>query len=292
MKAKSWFFPIILLILTGLSVCTKDEPTSMVEVSKAKTAEDADSTGVDSTGSGLTKTGPNEVPKITASVFTPSISCTGVIIRYDINYIGGVQVGISTVCWDTAAYPTTANSIVRETGVNGPGIGFSITEGINGSLCFTEGRNGMFQSDIDRLTPATLYHVRACLITTSGTYYSEDISFFTNPRPVITTSDVREITETTAKVGGNIISAGNSFVIERGICYSMTPTTVPVPYGDNPYIVQEVQYFNASGEFTITLTNLTPGTHYYVRSFVGVMTGIEYGDELFEYGNLVHFTTK
>lgn len=39
MKSKSWLFPLILLILTGLTVCTKDEPTAMIEVSKAKSAE-------------------------------------------------------------------------------------------------------------------------------------------------------------------------------------------------------------------------------------------------------------
>lgn len=267
----------MLFLLIGLTVCTKDEPTAIVEEPEAKATK-----GVDST----------VVPKIAASVFTPSISCTGVIIKYDIDYNGGVQAGISTVYWGTTAYPTTANSIVHEAGVNGGGYSFVITEGINGSLCYTQGKNGRFQSDIDRLQPATLYHVRACLITASGTYYSEDISFTTNTRPVITTLDVTDITATTAKVGGNIISAGNSFVVERGICYSMTPTRDPIPYGDDPYIEQEVQSYNRTGEFTITLSNLIPGTHYYVRSFVGVMTGIEYGDQLFEYGNVVHFTTK
>jgi hypothetical protein len=275
MKKHLYFFVLILLVLTGLSVCTKDEPPSIAEEPDAKTTK-----GVDSTA----------VPTLTAAIFPPSISCTGVIISFNIKNNVGALVGQSGVCWATTACPTTANNIVRTAGVNGGGYSYTITDGVNGSLCYTQGRNGSFQSDIDQLQPATLYHIRAYFFTISGTYYSEDISFTTNPKPTITTTDVTEITATTAKVGGKITSTGNSFVVERGICYSMTLT--PVAYEDNPYIEQEVQSHGGTGEFTITLTNLTPGTLYYVRSFVGVMAGIEYGDQLFEYGNEVHFTTK
>jgi len=53
-----------------------------------------------------------------------------------------------------------------------------------------------------------------------------------------------------------------------------------------------VQSCDATGEFVYQLTGLTLGRLYYVRAFVGVMTGIEYGDQLFAYGNTITFVAE
>ena len=147
------------------------------------------------------------------------------------------------------------------------------------------------------LQPATLYHVRPYFITSAGTFYGEDIYFTTHSKPAIKTTGVTDITRTTAKVIGNIISTGGSFVVERGICFDTVPNldTVIMRGGfglANHFIEQEVQSVNGAGEFTVSMMNLTPGTCYYVSTFVGVMTGLDYGDQIVEYGEEVIFTTK
>ena len=45
------------------------------------------------------------------------------------------------------------------------------------------------------------------------------------PVPILTTSDVTEITPVSAKCGGHITSYGGATVIERGVCWStgLTP---------------------------------------------------------------------
>lgn len=208
-------------------------------------------------------------PSVTAAIFPPSVSCTGAIVFFNIPGYSGTTVSDAGVCWATTTSPTTLDK-----------KGF--TEEVNMYL-------GRFRSEIDGLQPATLYHVRAYFTANSVPLYSEDISFTTNPKPVITTTGVTDIAGTTAKITGNLMSTGGSFVVARGICYSTAPD--PESYGTNPYIEEEVQSVNGDGEFSLTLTNLNPGTQYFVKVFVAVMTGIYYGDQLVEYGNEVTFTT-
>jgi hypothetical protein len=139
------------------------------------------------------------------------------------------------------------------------------------------------------LQPGTQYHARPCFITSAGTFYGDDISFITNSEPTIITSGVTDITSTSAKVIGNITSTGGSFVVERGIIFD----TVPKGFGlANHFIEQEVQSYDGAGEFTVSMMNLAPGTRYYVSTFVGVMTGLNYGDQIIEYGDEITFTTK
>jgi hypothetical protein len=217
-------------------------------------------------------TNPSVGPTVTATFYPPSISCTGVLVLGEITDDGcGALVPVIErgVCWATMVNPIIADN--RGYVEKGPVA-------------------GSFRGEIDELQPATLYHVRPYFITSLGTFYGEDISFTTNPKPTVATAAVTELKQTTAKAGGNVTSTGGSFVVARGICYSTTPN--PVLNGFTPFIEQEVQSFDGAGEFTCNLTNLTPGTLYYVRAFVYVMTGIEYGDVLTEYGNDYKFTTK
>lgn len=211
-------------------------------------------------------------PEVVANLF--SFNCNGAIVFFNLLNADENPVVDAGVYWGTTENPNTSN----------PGNSISYTEVWN----TMDGKG--FRSQIDQLQPGTLYHIRAYITTTSDTYYSEDIWFITNPPPTITTSEVTEVTATTAIAGGNVTSTGNSFVVERGICYSKHPN--PVAYGIDPYIEQEVQSTEGTGVFTIPLAGLTPDTRYYVRSFVGVATGVEYGDQLFVYGDEVEFITQ
>jgi uncharacterized protein (TIGR02145 family) len=103
----------------------------------------------------------------------------------------------------------------------------------------------------------------------------------------ITTSVGEVLTGSTAAISGNVTSMVGLFVVARGICYNTVPN--PIAYESNSYIEQEVQSYEWTGKFTVSLTNLTPGKFYYVRAFVAVMTGTDYGDQLVIYGNEVTF---
>ncbi len=92
--------------------------------------------------------------------------------------------------------------------------------------------------------------------------------------PYILTTDITQVTSTSAVTGGIVVNDGGSVVIERGIVYSEYSS----PAIDNN---QGIQYYgNGVGEFFSQLYGLEPATTYYVRAFAINETGAAYGDEL------------
>ncbi|MBP7464068.1 MAG: hypothetical protein KA793_06985, partial [Bacteroidales bacterium] len=77
-----------------------------------------------------------------------------------------------------------------------------------------------------------------------------------NSVPVLLTSEVTDITHTTALCGGSITSDGGATVTACGVCWStnQTPTI-----SDSKTIIG-----TGSGSFTSTITGLTENTTYYV----------------------------
>jgi uncharacterized protein (TIGR02145 family) len=92
----------------------------------------------------------------------------------------------------------------------------------------------------------------------------------------VSTTDVSEITQTSALSGGDVTDNGGAEVTARGICWSENenPTTENNITSDG----------SGTGSFTSTLTSLTPGTEYYVRAYATNSEGTAYG-------NQVSFTT-
>jgi len=87
--------------------------------------------------------------------------------------------------------------------------------------------------------------------------------------PTVTTSEVTNITETTATCGGTIISEGSGTVLSRGVCWS-TET--------DPSIENDKTSDGAgAGTFTSNITGLTDGTQYYVRAYATNNAGTGYG---------------
>ena len=93
--------------------------------------------------------------------------------------------------------------------------------------------------------------------------------------PVVTTSTITQITETTAVAGGSVTSDGNASVTERGVVYSTNP---------NPVITNLYNTIkpcgSGTGSFTCDLTNLQPNTTYYVRAYATNEVGTAYGEEM------------
>lgn len=95
--------------------------------------------------------------------------------------------------------------------------------------------------------------------------------------PVLTTVEVKDITESTANTGGNITDDGGAAVIARGVCWgtNQTPTINDNKTSDG----------NGNGSFISNITNLTPNTTYYVRAYATNSEGTGYG-------NSISLTTK
>lgn len=87
--------------------------------------------------------------------------------------------------------------------------------------------------------------------------------------PVLTTSNVSNITQTTATIGGNVSSDGGATVTARGVCWStgQTPTTTDSKTKDG----------KGTGSFKSNLTGLTVNTTYYVRAYAINSAGTGYG---------------
>ena len=89
--------------------------------------------------------------------------------------------------------------------------------------------------------------------------------------PTVQTKDVTDITITSAKCGGEITDDGGYYVTSRGVCWS---TNI------NPTIFDSYTTDGMNtGTYTSTITDLEPGTVYYVRAFAINEKGTSYGTE-------------
>lgn len=94
--------------------------------------------------------------------------------------------------------------------------------------------------------------------------------------PTVETTQVSNITITTATIGGFVSSDGGSDVIERGVCW-----------GRNANPTNNSNMINAGqglGSFSCMLTDLDPATTYYARAYAINGVGVSYGEQ-------VEFTT-
>ncbi|MGS2761508.1 hypothetical protein [Sinomicrobium sp. M5D2P9] len=91
--------------------------------------------------------------------------------------------------------------------------------------------------------------------------------------PELQTSEINNITITTAIVRGTILKDGSSPVTERGVCWGVESS--PVKEGRSA----EASSVKAGGEFTVNIGELQDNTTYYVRAYAVNSTGTAYGEE-------------
>jgi uncharacterized protein (TIGR02145 family) len=97
--------------------------------------------------------------------------------------------------------------------------------------------------------------------------------------PSVDTVQVTNISLTTAICKGNIDSDGDSPITQKGFCWSH----YVLPTIGNGTETEDLG--KGDGDFTCSLSNLDPGTSYYVRAFATNIAGTAYG-------NAVLFTTN
>jgi hypothetical protein len=90
--------------------------------------------------------------------------------------------------------------------------------------------------------------------------------------PVVTTTNVTGITQTTATTGGNVTDDGGAEVTSKGVCWNTS---------ENPTVANsKTSDGKGTGSFTSSLTQLTPGTNYYVRAYATNSEGTGYGNQV------------
>ena len=92
-------------------------------------------------------------------------------------------------------------------------------------------------------------------------------------KPTVVTKSVGEVTETTAKVVGQVTADGGAEVTERGVCWNTTATPEVIDYR-----MKDVE--GGLGIFTLNIPDLVPNTQYYVRAYATNEKGVSYGEEM------------
>jgi uncharacterized protein (TIGR02145 family) len=197
-------------------------------------------------------------PPVVITSLVSDITQTTASVKGSVTDDGGAVLTDIGVCWSTSPNPTiSSNTISKGTGT------------------------GSFTSVITGLTENTTYYVRAFATNSAGTSYGKQISFTTEQtvkgisRPTLTTASVTLITQTSAISGGIITDTGGGDITDRGITFSTTP--VWYIYDDNVSIIDNG---SGSGSFVSYLSDLSPGTTYYVKAYAVNDAGMAFGPTL------------
>jgi uncharacterized protein (TIGR02145 family) len=192
----------------------------------------------------------NDPPTLTTSAVS-EISLHSAVSGGNVTDDGGSGIIARGVCWSTVQDPTTENSKTSD------GTG-----------------TGEFTSQITGLTESTTYYLRAYAINGEGTSYGNSVSFTTTTPGLATliTQKISALTPSTCTTGGNISSDGGSGVTARGICWSTSP--------DPTISDSKTSDGTGAGVFASNLTNLSPGTVYYLRAYATNSVGTAYGQQI------------
>lgn len=193
---------------------------------------------------------------ITKSLSVPMVSTkdisvassTSVTSGGNITSDGGSAIIARGVCWSTNPNPSFSDNHTSD----GTGI-------------------GNYTSSVTGLNENTTYYLRAYAINSKGTAYGNELTFNLT-LPSVTTNVISNITQTTAKSGGNVLSSGGSPVKLRGVCWSTSSgPTISNSHTSNG---------SGIGTFGSSITGLTSNTTYHIRAYATNSSGTAYGDEL------------
>ena len=90
--------------------------------------------------------------------------------------------------------------------------------------------------------------------------------------PVVATTNVSDITKTSATIEGIVVNDGGTEITDIGICWGTSPN--PTISSNRTTIV------SGSNPFTGSITGLTGDTRYYVRAYAINSAGTSYGNEV------------
>lgn len=140
------------------------------------------------------------------------------------------------------------------------------------------GQDGLFSHTITTLKPLTTYYVRAFAESPAGLSFGNPITLTT--RANIITDVATNITSNSAKLKGSVFPDSHS-QHEVGFVYSTN--TNPTIYDR-----KTSHYISGSGNYELTLYNLTQNTLYYAKAYIKI-----YGNptDRYYYGSEIQFRT-
>jgi len=200
-------------------------------------------------------------PPVVATINVSDITSSAALIEGTVVNDGSSEITDIGICWSTSPNPT---------------ISSSKTTIVSGSNPFT--------GSITGLTADTKYYARAYATNSAGTSYGNEVTFTTNnitkatTIPTLTTADITSITSTTAVSGGTITDDGGGDIISRGVYWNRTP-------GSDIYPDEVTSDGIGTGSFVSSLSDLSPGTTYYVKAYAVNSAGIGFGP-------IISFTTS
>jgi hypothetical protein len=171
-----------------------------------------------------------------------------------------------TAVWNTAR---TAEEIIADVAGIVPAAHISLKAYYTFNQGIAEGNN----SGLTTLTDTTANKLKGTLanFALSGTTSNWVYGVW---QPSVTTQLLSALTSTSATVNWDLTLLGNPALTAHGICWNTSGTpTLTGTHADNVSI-------SATGAFTYNLTNLTPGTDYYVRAYATSIMGTVYGREI------------
>ncbi|MCP4113245.1 MAG: hypothetical protein GY749_48240, partial [Desulfobacteraceae bacterium] len=183
-----------------------------------------------------------------------SVTETGVSAGGTVTSDGGATVTARGLCWSTSVIDDTTKLEEIDHTEDGSGT-------------------GSFTSSITGLNPNTTYHIRAYATNIKGTSFGSDKSFKTKTdNPKVETGSAGNVTATEASCSGNVVSDGGAPVTARGVCWSVyeNPTIEDAYTADG----------SGTGNFTSSITGLTPDTTYYVRAYASNIEKTGYGNQV------------
>ncbi len=178
----------------------------------------------------------------------------------------------------------TERGIIYSSSDNTPRIGEpGVTKEIEGGTV-----TGVFSQTATKLKRNTTYYYRAYAINSLGTGYGSIKSFKTlKELPTITTTDASNITATTANLGGEILSDGESTITEKGILYSTTNTSPRITDSSGTIKVVDT---DAGTSFSESINGLNTSNTYYYRVYATNNQGTSYGSvKRFTLNNALNF---
>ncbi|SHG65101.1 fibrobacter succinogenes major paralogous domain-containing protein [Pedobacter caeni] len=231
---------------TFRSVLTRLEPVTLYYVRAY--AQNSQGTAY---GNEQTFTTPAILPSLTTTYITPS-SKSSATTGGNISKDGGAAITARGVVWSLDRNFNPEAETLKRTS-NGTGT-------------------GIFTSEVTNLNLSMAYYVRAYATNSVGTAYGNQVTVTLFPTaPILTTTEVTDLTGYAAKSGGIITSDGGADITLKGLCWS-TRT--------NPTIKDSRTNLGVGLDpFTGSMTGLAPNTLYYVRAYAQNKIGVAYGVE-------------
>jgi len=181
-----------------------------------------------------------------------SITTSTATLGGNIIDLGGATVEQFGHCWSTSSDATLNNS-VKDLGI----------------ARYT----GNYTSSLTDLISDMTYYYKAFAVCGDEVTYGEEKSFTTQNGIIeLTTGDYSEVTSSSFKMGGDVLSDGGSPVTDKGICWN----TAPGPTTDN----FTESGGNGIGSFMVSISGLVVNTTYYLRAYATNSVGTWFSDEV------------